>query len=46
MYRCAMCGAPIRDEIAIINFQCMEPDCNSKIFLKERPAIQKRIPAE
>jgi len=46
MYRCAACGNSIRDEIAIMNFQCMEPDCNSKIFLKERPPTQKRIPAE
>ncbi len=41
MYRCMMCGHPIRETIQIIGIQCEK--CGSKVFHKERPNMKKTL---
>lgn len=43
MYRCATCKEPIRNDVTM-GFQCIR--CGSRIFMKERPPVMKRIVAE
>ncbi len=40
MYRCIRCGRPLEKSLGTSDIEC---ECGSRIFVKERPNIEKVI---
>ncbi len=42
MYKCIRCGRPLEKSFGTAEIEC---ECGSRVFIKERPSIEKQIVA-
>ncbi|MFG1460736.1 MAG: DNA-directed RNA polymerase subunit P [Thermoplasmataceae archaeon] len=40
MYKCIRCGKPLEKSIGTAEIEC---ECGSRVFIKQRPAVEKVI---